>query len=141
MTAVEYPSHDFYASHNVPYASSLTSTATASVCSDAPSQFSGFYDSATTTFNNDLSKCYQPSDGANGSWTQDSCKPLSRPAVSSSLRLNPRRTSSTATTRTGCPPPLVRQAERKLNFVDNLVGKLSRPSDSLCCRALSKFQI
>ncbi|KAI5867576.1 hypothetical protein GGS23DRAFT_183421 [Durotheca rogersii] len=36
-------------------------------------------------------------------------------------RQNPRRTSSGATTRTGCPPPLVRQSDRKLNFVDSLV--------------------
>ncbi|KAL7621131.1 PHO85 cyclin-5 [Parahypoxylon ruwenzoriense] len=36
-------------------------------------------------------------------------------------RQNPRRTSSSATSRTGCPPPLVRQSDRKLNFVDNLV--------------------
>ncbi|KAK0615753.1 hypothetical protein B0T17DRAFT_510330 [Bombardia bombarda] len=37
------------------------------------------------------------------------------------LRQNPRRTSSSATSRTGCPPTLVRQADRKVNFVDNLV--------------------
>jgi hypothetical protein len=39
------------------------------------------------------------------------------------LRQNPRRTSSSATSRTGRPPTLVRQADRKVNFVDNLVGK------------------
>jgi PHO85 cyclin-5 len=39
------------------------------------------------------------------------------------LRQNPRRSSTGSSTRSGCPPPLVRQADRKVNFVDNLVGK------------------
>jgi hypothetical protein len=37
---------------------------------------------------------------------------------------HPRRSSSGSTTRTGCPPSLLRQSDRKVNFVDNLVGKI-----------------
>ncbi|CAN8100649.1 unnamed protein product [Discula destructiva] len=104
MTTVEYPLHDFYARQNATY-TSLASSATASVCSDAPPH-------------------YQPSDAASARWTHGLTKPLVQTIVSEvprSLRQNPRRTSSTATTRHACPPPLVRQTERKLNFVDNLV--------------------
>lgn len=43
--------------------------------------------------------------------------------VSAELRQNPRRSASGATSRIGCPPTLVRQADRKVNFVDSLVGK------------------
>ena len=53
-------------------------------------------------------------------------KPITQLGTASHLeghRANPRRTSHSATSRTGCPPPLVRQVERKHNFVDNLVGK------------------
>jgi hypothetical protein len=39
-------------------------------------------------------------------------------------RPNPRRTS--AASRSGCPPSLVRQSDRKVNFVDSLVGKIQR---------------
>jgi hypothetical protein len=37
------------------------------------------------------------------------------------LRQNPRRTSAA---RPVCPPALVRQSDRKVNFVDSLVGML-----------------
>ncbi|KAF2237868.1 hypothetical protein EV356DRAFT_573874 [Viridothelium virens] len=40
------------------------------------------------------------------------------------LRRNPRRCSLVGDQR---PPPLVRQSERKVNFVDNLVGELTFP--------------
>jgi hypothetical protein len=49
-------------------------------------------------------------------------------------RQNPRRSSQSKHQR---PPPLVRQRDRKINFVDNLVGKLRKawsvpnPSDNL----------
>ena len=39
------------------------------------------------------------------------------------LRQNPRRTNRSATSRTGHPPSLVRQDDRKVNFVDTVVGK------------------
>lgn len=42
-------------------------------------------------------------------------------AVPVELRQNPRRSSSGP--RSGCPPTLVRQSDRKVNFVDSLVGR------------------
>lgn len=39
------------------------------------------------------------------------------------LRQNPRRTNRSVTSRTGQPPSLVRQDDRKVNFVDTVVGK------------------
>lgn len=126
MTAIlEYPLHDFYARQHAPYSSLLASSATASVCSDASSHTSGSYEPTPSSFS-DLSQRYQTPDPANARWSQSLPKPAAPAIVSSAvrpLRQNPRRTSSTATSRTGCPPPLVRQTERKVNFVDNLVGK------------------
>lgn len=42
--------------------------------------------------------------------------------VPSELRQNPRRSAGGSRAR-GCPPTLVRQSDRKVNFVDNLVGR------------------
>jgi hypothetical protein len=56
------------------------------------------------------------------------------------LRQNPRRSSSTSTTRTGCPPALLRQSDRKVNFVDSLVDTSTQiveaiwPLSSIFCR-------
>lgn len=46
-------------------------------------------------------------------------------AVPLELRQNPRRTNQNGSSTSGSkpPPPLVRQCERKVSFVDNLVGK------------------
>ncbi|KAF9879465.1 g1 s-specific cyclin [Colletotrichum karsti] len=60
-------------------------------------------------------------------------------AVSAELRQNPRRTGASST-RTGAPPTLVRQSDRKLNFVDNLVDSSTQiveaiwPLSSVVCR-------
>ncbi|KAF3768714.1 hypothetical protein M406DRAFT_273187, partial [Cryphonectria parasitica EP155] len=134
MTAVEYPSQDFYSvRRNLSYTSSLSS-ATASVCSDASSSLSQSSDDTTAS---SLSVDVPPRCGF------AFAKPHAQPVVSDarrSLRTNPRRTSNTATSRTGCPPTLVRQAERKLNFVDNLVDSSTQiveaiwPTSSVVCR-------
>lgn len=127
------------------YTSSPASSATASVCSDASSQLSHFSDTSTS-FSDLSSHSYSLPDGSALSCQQGFTRLQAQPAapevdrlrgngltgtwpaapapeVHWSLRQNARRTSNSATTRIGCPPPLVRQAERKLNFVDNLVGK------------------
>ncbi|CCF41255.1 cyclin [Colletotrichum higginsianum] len=60
-------------------------------------------------------------------------------ALPQDLRQNPRRTSA-SNTRSGGPPTLVRQAERKVNFVDNLVDSSTQiveaiwPLSSVVCR-------
>lgn len=127
MPTVDFPQLDFYAARRYSYTPSLASTATASVCSDASSQFSQYSDNSTTTSFSDISSySHSLPDGSIPSCGQNLVKQQAQPVsldARRSLRQNPRRTSSSATTRSGCPPPLVRQAERKLNFVDNLVGK------------------
>ncbi|KAK1590888.1 cyclin [Colletotrichum navitas] len=60
-------------------------------------------------------------------------------AIPQELRQNPRRTSA-GNTRSGAPPTLVRQSERKVNFVDNLVDSSTQiveaiwPLSSAVCR-------
>ncbi|SPO00010.1 related to G1/S-specific cyclin pas1 [Cephalotrichum gorgonifer] len=49
--------------------------------------------------------------------------------IPAELRHNPRRTSSA---RTGCPPKLVHQQDRKVNFVDSLVAIAMAPLPSQC---------
>ncbi|KAI0019893.1 hypothetical protein F4780DRAFT_400460 [Xylariomycetidae sp. FL0641] len=124
----------FIKSHpNDPYSSSLASSASsssASVWSDGASQSSDDSSiSALTSFSSERCDSYfysqsrvsKPDTGAQtaprGSWS----KPALRLDVSQELQQNPRRTSSGVTTRSGCPPALVRQSDRKVSFVDNLV--------------------
>ncbi|KAI0152951.1 hypothetical protein GGR57DRAFT_492427 [Xylariaceae sp. FL1272] len=106
-----------------PYSSSLASSASSSstsVCSVASSQTSD--NTSISALSESAGSCdlYSQRSGFNQaeftSWT-------TRPGkveVPQQLRQNPRRTSNSATTRTG-PPTLTRQSDRKLNFVDNLV--------------------
>ncbi|KAK2600901.1 hypothetical protein N8I77_010402 [Diaporthe amygdali] len=125
---------------NVLYTSSLASSATASsvsVCSDASSQLSADY--STTSSLTDYTD-YLPQSRPSLS-QQSSCASLrSSSILPQGLRQNPRRTSSSATSRNGCPPPLVRQVERKHNFVDNLVDSSTQiveaiwPTSSVVCR-------
>ncbi|KGM92542.1 uncharacterized protein PADG_11371 [Paracoccidioides brasiliensis Pb18] len=56
-------------------------------------------------------------------------------AVAPELRQNPRRTYSNASSSSVCsraPPSLVRQCDRKVNFVDNLVGESGVIPSSSC---------
>ncbi|KAL7918838.1 hypothetical protein ACQKWADRAFT_228117 [Trichoderma austrokoningii] len=60
-------------------------------------------------------------------------------AVPAELRQNPRRTASSGSA-SGCPPSLVRQSDRKVNFVDSLVDSSTQiveaiwPLSSAPCR-------
>ncbi|KAK4198453.1 hypothetical protein QBC40DRAFT_178731 [Triangularia verruculosa] len=56
-----------------------------------------------------------------GPWVRQQHEQYPQSKLCAPLRQNPRRTSSSATSRTGRPPALVRQADRKVNFVDSLV--------------------
>ena len=95
------------------------STSSASVWSDASSQSSD--DTSVSGNSSDGescdSRCYskQTSTGT--------AKQIPAAAVPAELRQNPRRTAAGSNAR-GCPPPLVRQSDRKINFVDSLVGRL-----------------
>ncbi|KAI5925779.1 hypothetical protein F4810DRAFT_708292 [Camillea tinctor] len=140
MMCSEHDSLSFvHALQNAPYSSSIASSASsssASVWSDAPSQSSD--DTSVSASSLDSSEqcdsyCYsqqrisstisntstitnaQATSGVSWSGRSQQVK------VPQELRQNPRRTGSGATSRSGCPPTLVRQSDRKVNFVDNLV--------------------
>ena len=139
MNCVEEDSPPYITSyHNGPYSSSIASSASsssASVWSDASSQSSD--DSSVTGASSDSesSETYYCTTQPPPSFTNTSntCEQgisiatywpkhkISAEAVPE--QRHPRRTSIGSTTRTGCPPSLVRQSDRKVNFVDNLVGK------------------
>lgn len=107
-------------------------TSTDSIWSDALSQSSD--DTSSSVNDESDNDCcyaansqysYQP-DGSDQSARvviaysrKNSCAELPVP-----LGRNPRRTSVGPATRTGGPPALVNQEDRKIKFVDNLVGKL-----------------
>lgn len=123
-------------SQNGPYNYSIASSASsssASVWSEASSQSSD--DTSISVYTSDSSEqCdsypytrqrMPPQSGVartqtlpNTSWPSQQTQ---QSEVSQTLRQNPRRTNSGVTTRSGCPPPLVRQSDRKVNFVDSLV--------------------
>ncbi|KAM7208870.1 G1/S-specific cyclin pas1 [Naviculisporaceae sp. PSN 640] len=124
--------------HNAPYIySSLASTAstsTTSVCTAASDS-----DSPNSSNASDSCESYCFSHPSNSQSSVSSIGSLCEPPIkladpwqkqpiqqarvepAPELRQNPRRTSSSAVSRIGRPPTLVRQDERKVNFVDNLV--------------------
>lgn len=124
---------------NGPYSSSIASSASsssASVWSDASSQTSD--DSSITGAPSDAepseSYCYTSQPAPSFTAANTVCESNTSVAaywqkhqqpteVPSEQRQNPRRTSIGTTSRSGCPPSLVRQCDRKVSFVDSLVGK------------------
>ncbi|KAI1452137.1 hypothetical protein F4805DRAFT_471107 [Annulohypoxylon moriforme] len=122
-------------SQNGPYNSSIASSASssaASVWSEASSQSSDdttysacSSDSSEQCTSYSYARLSRPSrsDVTCSQISLNTCWPTQpkQAEVPQELRRNPRRTNSGATTRTGCPPPLVRQSDRKVNFVDSLV--------------------
>ena len=134
MMCSEPCSLDFITSQNGPYNSSIASSAssssasvwseTSSQSSDdtsvsvcAPSDLLEQCDSYISSRRLPPSQCNQITSSA--CWSAQA----QQSEVPQELRQNPRRTNSSTTTRTGCPPSLVRQSDRKVNFVDSLVGK------------------
>ncbi|KAK8024123.1 G1/S-specific cyclin Pcl5 [Apiospora rasikravindrae] len=113
--------------HHGPYNSSLASSASsssASVWSDASSQHSD--DTSITAPTSDVSEpcdsyCNSQASISQAqittSWVKQAQQPQLKIEVPQETRQNPRRTSN----RPGCPPVLMRQSDRKVNFVDNLV--------------------
>ncbi len=125
-----------------PYGPSLASSASsssASVWSDAASQSSddSSIHSSTASTESDISETFccatqnaQQSvqhNSCDANVTTSICWPKgidSGVAPAPQQRQNPRRSSGGTVARSGCPPSLVRQCDRKVNFVDSLVGKL-----------------
>ncbi|KAI3540444.1 cyclin [Colletotrichum abscissum] len=125
---------------------SLTSTSSGSVWSAVSSQ-SSTSTSPTNTSDSDSADVYclsRPSAACDTAvrftspWPRQPTQQAAA-AIPQELRQNPRRTSGSAT-RSGAPPTLVRQAERKVNFVDNLVDSSTQiveaiwPLSSVVCR-------
>jgi hypothetical protein len=126
--------------HDGPYNPSLASSASsssASVWSDVASQSSddSSVHSSGVGSESDIPDTYccasQPpyqstqQNICEANVTSAACWPKNIPtSIPSEQRQHPRRTSVAAGTRLGCPPSLVRQCDRKVTFVDSLVGKL-----------------
>jgi PHO85 cyclin-5 len=116
-------------STNGPYSASLASSASSSqtsVWSDTSSQLSDDT-SISTTSNDSTEACdsYFASERTKSRklWDRQSQQTHVEAQVPRELRQNPRRSTNSAVHRSGCPPVLTRQSDRKVNFVDNLVGK------------------
>ncbi|ESZ96647.1 hypothetical protein SBOR_3014 [Sclerotinia borealis F-4128] len=153
MHCGEDDSSPYSSFHNGPYSSSLASSAsssTSSVWSDAASQSSD--NSSITSASSDSEPPYFCADQLPPPTTVISiCEknpitkfwPQQRLSVEVSLdqRQNPRRTSVGSNTRTGHPPTLTRQADRKVNFVDSLVDSSALiveaiwPLSTVTCRS------
>lgn len=130
------------ASHAHPYASSISSSASSSSSSvfslDGASQ-----SSISSTATNPVDVIWENDDGQFAGRTQSACPrvftkgvaPKVDGAVPPELRMHPRRTNSVASNGPAARPPpcLLRQSERKVNFVDNLVGKSCAGSPVLQC--------
>jgi hypothetical protein len=165
VPAIYEPTSSVHLTRNAPYNLSLATSASSSSSSfwsDVSSQHSDDSVSTAPTSYSDSCDSYYFSQPAASSQTSvsslgSSCEPAiklhnpwanaqiqvqaqAQPELPTELRQNPRRTCTSATSRTGRPPSLVRQADRKLSFVENLVGKehCSRSSPRTCaqCRSL-----
>ncbi|KAL6896306.1 hypothetical protein GGI43DRAFT_385849 [Trichoderma evansii] len=134
------------------YSSSASSSlASASVWSgsDTASQTSDDASISTTSSDNDSWQSvflYQASSTANqairrhpearNQQQQSAPIPIPIPAVPAELRQNPRRTASSSAS-SGChPPSLVRQSDRKVNFVDSLVAFTATDSSTQIVEAI-----
>jgi hypothetical protein len=134
---------------NGPYSSSIASSASsssASVWSDASSQSSddssvtGAFPSDSETLETSETYCCTTQEQG---ITVATYWPKQRKAadVTPEKRQHPRRTSVGTQGRTGCPPSLVRQCDRKVNFVDSLVDSSTQiveaiwPLSSVPCRS------
>ncbi|VUC33187.1 unnamed protein product [Clonostachys rosea] len=130
---------------NAVYSSSLASfasTSAVSVWSDASSQTSE--DSSVSANSSDSESCdsycfsKQTTDSVR---FQQQTQQTSACAVPLEQRQNPRRTSASFSSRNGAPPSLVRQSDRKVNFVDSLVDSSTQivetiwPLSSVVCRS------
>jgi hypothetical protein len=144
MPAIYEPPAPIHPSRNAPYNLSLATSASSSAASfwsDVSSQHSDdTVSTAPTSYSDSCDSYYfsQPPTSSQFSVSSlgSSCEPAVKlqdpwanaqlqPQIQvelppAELRQNPRRT---AAPRSGRPPSLVRQSDRKLSFVENLVGK------------------
>ncbi|KAI1181102.1 hypothetical protein F4777DRAFT_1903 [Nemania sp. FL0916] len=119
--------HLAQSSEDGPYNSYLASSASSSstsVFSELSSQSSDNTSTSAASDSDSCDSCYYPQrsslcrvESVCGSVRIGQSQQVE---VAQTLRQNPRRTSNSTITRNG-PPSLVRQSDRKVNFVDNLV--------------------
>lgn len=127
--------------------SSIASACTASVWSDTASQSSDDTSISANTSDSDPCDAYCFPKRVTATTAQNvvnyrrSLHQRDAEAVPAELRQNPRRSApGSHTGRGSCPPPLVRQSDRKVNFVDNLVDSSTQiveaiwPLSSVVCR-------
>lgn len=109
-----------YATYNNILTSSV-STAN-STWSDTASQSSDDTSLSTSDSDSCDSYCRKPAASVQAvNYRSALAKPAAE-AVPKELRQNPRRSGPGSRARAACPPALVRQCDRKVNFVDSLVG-------------------
>ncbi|PQE05035.1 G1 S-specific cyclin Pcl5 protein [Rutstroemia sp. NJR-2017a BBW] len=158
MNCAEEDSPPYITSYqNGPYSSSIASSAsssTSSVWSDASSQTSDDTSSiSNASSDSEIPESYcctsQPPPSFTTAISVCEKNPIATfwpkhripVEVAPEQRQNPRRTSVGSTTRTGCPPSLIRQSDRKVNFVDSLVDSSAQiveaiwPLSSVTCRS------
>ena len=138
------PSIQFKAPCVHPYASSVSSSVSSSASSSSSSVFSldaaSTQSSVSSTSTNPVDVIWENENdsfggrhslshyGSQGSLRGCISKPAPDAAVAPELRKHPRRTNSYVNQSNGAPgarppPCLMRQSERKVNFVDNIVGE------------------
>jgi len=129
--------------NNAPYNLSLATSASSSSSSfwsdvssqhsddsvsTAPTSYSDSCDSfyfsqpltSSQTSVSSLGSSYEPAVKPHDPWAKTQLQSQNQ-ADPAKLQQNPRRTGASATSRAGRPPSLVRQSDRKLSFVENLV--------------------
>ena len=126
------PSSQLSASHHAhPYASSISSSASSSSSSVFSLDCVSSQSSISSTSTNPVDVIWENENNSQlGSGTRPRAfakGPVSKVdgVVPPELRTHPRRTNSYSSSAPSARPPpcLLRQSERKVNFVDNLVGK------------------
>lgn len=129
------PGYAYKASYAPSYASSVSSSASSSSSSifslDGNSTQSSISSTSTNPVDVHWENEGEQSLAARGSLQGSLQRPVPKPvdaAVPPELRKHPRRTSTYVVQSNGVPcarppPCLMRQSERKVNFVDNLVGE------------------
>lgn len=123
MHCSELDSSPYIITYNGPYNSSLASSAsssTASVWSDVASQSSDDSSIGSSHQQSQASVTLPSSCNSTSIWQNQTLPVVEIPQE---LRQHPRRRSAGSATQSGCPPSLVRQNDRKVTFVDSLVGK------------------
>ncbi|CAG7944207.1 unnamed protein product [Penicillium salamii] len=124
------PGSHLTASHHAhPYASSISSSASSS--SSSVFSLDCVSSSISSTSTNPVDVIWEEGQGRNAGAvprTVSKAAPKADGVVPSELRTHPRRTNSYASSAPSARPPpcLLRQSERKVNFVDNLVDTASQ---------------